>query len=147
MAYSTHANVAAEVKLTSGFSSTSAPTDSQVTSIIADCDAEIDGMLATKYQLPLAQAGALAIMKAISIALALDRVKSIMQINEAADQTGGRLNPELHPAYAARKRLSKIINGDIVLIGETLASSGDGVKSYAADNALQPTFERDTVQW
>lgn len=144
-AYCTNDDVALEAKVTGGFDATTTPTADKVDDIIDEGDAEINGVVVSKYLLPISRPTNLLILKSISIALAVDRVRGILDANGGGQ--GYNKSESKLAAEAARKRLNMIQQDLLKLEGETLKTTADGVRSFAADNNLSATFQRDVDQW
>lgn len=144
-AYATDAQVATEAKVSSGFSTTTNPTAAKVDEIIAEVEAKINSRLIRKYVLPLTQADSLLLLRGISLALCVERVREIMTVQSGTakvEQFAAKTSADY-----ARKDLERIVAGELALVGETLKTSGDGVKSFAKDTGLVPTFDRTKRQW
>lgn len=158
MPYATKEMIASEAKIGTQFSTSTLPTADKVDEIISEVEAYIDAKIGRVYVLPLVGDGAtpspggpsIYIVRAISIALCVERVRGIIDSNAPAVE---KENPELKDARAfgrtARKQLEEITDGSLPLPGEVLlgAGTGDGVRSYAVSNGYEPVFKRGKVQW
>lgn len=145
MAYCTKDQVASEAKIAVSFSGATTPTSTKVDEIIAEVDAEIDAKVGRKYTLPIVGAATALILRAISIALVTERVREIMEVKTGSDKLDQ--NPAASTARDARKRLDAIAEGTFPLAQEVLASSSDGVRSYAVSNDLCPVMKKGVEQW
>lgn len=128
----------------SGFTAQTNPNADKATEIIAEVEAEVECVVATRYVLPLVVAGNSLVVRSIVLALASARVRKIIDSNlpESAEQS-------LHARAEkdARTRLQAILDGKLQLHGEVAAVAGNGVKSYAASNNLKHTFHKGCKQW
>lgn len=155
MAYATAAQVASEAKISNGFHDAPVapstipatnPTATKVGEIIAEVEAMIDARISRKYRIPLTVSGNQVLMRGISLALCVERVREIMEVKT------GAANVEQQQwkttADVARKNLERIVLGEIPLAGEALAAAaGDGVRSYAKDSGQTPFFKKGCEQW
>jgi len=149
MAYATTANIASEFKNIT-FDATSAVTDTEVSSFIEQEEAVIDATISNRYEVPVTGTEALKIMKSISIAFVAYRVAKILNLKKDVP-IPEKFNPQvLNEGSAfmkAKKTLSKIQSGGIVLNDAVARSLGQGIKSYNSENDILPLWERDTKQW
>lgn len=145
MAYCTYANVASEFKNTT-FSATSPVTDTEVTDIITQTDAEIDARLSTVYQTPITGASSIILLKTISIYISAARVSKIIEIKTGeSDKDQPR---RVEERLAAEKMLQDIIKGVLPLVDATKKVSTGGVRSYTSDNTcIKPVFDVTKDQW
>lgn len=148
MSYSVYGDVAAEFKSMT-FSSTSAVTDTQVTEFIAQADAIIDGRIGLKYTLPVTDTAGLKILKAISIAIVSDRVRDIMKVMTGQAETSQQARPRGGSTVPAGpyQMLKDIIEGNLKLGNQALASTVDGISSGTIVDDVCPVFDADLVQW
>lgn len=147
-AYVSTTQLAAEAKIGGAFSDAAPATNPNATKaaeIIAEIEAKINARISRKYVLPISQVEPLALLRGISLALCVERVREIMNVRTGTnnvDQIAAKTTADL-----ARKDLERIVNGEIPLIGEVLASSGDGVRSFAVTAGDTPLFQRGVDQW
>lgn len=147
MAYATKAMLASEAKIGTEFSTATLPTAAKVDEIIAEVEAEIDARIGRKYTLPVAGEANLLIVRSISIALCVERIRAI--IDSAAPVEEGKPDPsavQKSLAKGARARLQEIVDGSLPLSMD-LRSSTDGIRSYAVSNGYEPVLKRGKVQW
>lgn len=148
MSYVSLTQLAAEAKLGGTFSDSApvtSPNATKAQEIIDENEAMINARISRKYLLPLTQTAPIAMVRGISLALCVERVREIMAVKTGAsnaEQVAAKTTADY-----ARKNLERIVAGDLPLIGETLATSGDGVKSYMSANGLNPVFDRTREQW
>ncbi|MGY5854064.1 MAG: phage protein Gp36 family protein [Candidatus Thorarchaeota archaeon] len=149
MAYATTANIASEFKNIT-FDATSAVTDTEVSSFIEQEEAVIDATISNRYEVPITGTSALKILKSVSIAFVAYRVAKILNLKKDVP-IPEKFNPQvLNEGSAfmkAKKTLSKIQSGGIVLNDAVARSLGQGIKSYNSENDIGPLWERDTKQW
>lgn len=143
--YVTATQVASESRLgASGFTSSTNPSTTKAGEIIAEVEAEVDCVVAAKYTLPLVTAVNILVVRSIVLALCAARVRKILDTSLPANAEQSLF------AVAekdARARLKMILEGKLILHNESPATTGDGIRSYAAANDIEPTFERETKQW
>lgn len=146
MSYATSAQIASEAKIgRADFSTETLPTKEKVEEIIAEVEAEFDAKVGAKYETPLTSDSGTLIARAIVIALAVERVREIMEVKTGTDKE--EQDPASKTAKNARARLDQIMSGAIPLREETLRSSSDGVRSYAVDNGTEPVLRKGCDQW
>jgi len=145
MAYCTTTQVAATFrKLTIGASTN--VTTTEVTEWIEEADAEIDGRIGVKYDTPVTGAESLKILRPISIALVVPRVRAALANHEAPatakDQKA--FTPAVLTVSEANKKLDMICEGRLLLSDATLRSTRDGVADFATDNNFENYFKRNS---
>ncbi len=148
MAYATKAQIASEAKIGREFGSDTLPTADKVDEIIAEVEAMIDAAIGRKYTVPVTGAANLLIVRSISIALCVERVRAIMDASEPIEE--GKPDPSKNQkmiAKDARGRLAAIVSGELPLAGMGLLSSSDGIRSYAVSNRIEPVLRRGVDQW
>lgn len=146
MAYATSAQIASEAKIgKADFGSDTMPTKAKVTEIIAEVEAEFNAKVGRKYTTPVTSADGILIARSIVIALVVERVREIMEVQTGTEKE--EQDPAAKTASGARKRIEQIVNGELPLSGETLVSSSDGIRSYAVSNGNVPVFDREVDQW
>lgn len=124
------------------FDTTTNPTKAKVEEIIAEEEAKIDARLRSRYTLPLVSLANQAIIRSISLAICATRVRFIMDVktgDENTKQTGQKngIDPW--------KQLEEIVEGKLILDGESLANGRSGFKSNPPD--CTPFFKRGVDQW
>lgn len=140
--YVTAAQVASEARLGSaGFTSSTTPSDTKAGEIIAEVEAEVECVLKSKYTLPLAVNANVLAVRAIVLAIATARVTRIIQTTE------DRLKSAQAAEDGARERLKMLLDGTLLLHGETASVSGGSVSSYVSNSDVDPVFERGEKQW
>lgn len=144
MAYTTEARVESEFKDVN-FTATSAVTSTDVAGFIEEADAEINATLSGKYLTPITGTESLLVVRQISTWLVADRVRYILRVKtgdeglrQGAPESYGRL---------AREMLQKLVKGTLKLNDAMLASTSDGVRSFAVDESLEHTFKKSVDQW
>jgi phage gp36-like protein len=145
VAYATVDLIAAEAKVSSGFSDNTNPTEDTVDAIIAQIEAKLDARISRKYSLPLVDANAILIMQGISIAFCVERVREIMEVRTGSP-TVEQMAAKTSADYA-RRDLERIVSGELPLPNTTLASSYDGVKSNNLTTGQAPFFKVGCDQW
>jgi phage gp36-like protein len=146
MAYSTTAQVASEFKDIT-FNATSAVTDTEVDRFIEEADAEIDGRVGKRYEVPVTGTASLKILRTISIGIVADRIRDILELK---NPTMPELEQGIRPkssAAKARKMLEQISKGDLLLSDATLANAHMGMKSFAVDEGLEYEYQSGVPQW
>jgi phage gp36-like protein len=146
MAYCTQGHIESEFKDIT-FGAATPITDSDVARFIAEADAEIEGVLSQKYVVPVTGTTALIILRQISIMLVKARIQEILQVKTG--QSDSEQEATTNPAKKARDTLDLIQKGKMGLVDATIATTGDGVRSYTSENSttFEPTFKRDQEQW
>jgi len=143
LAYCLNSDVASEFKNIT-FSASTSITDTEVDELIAQSDEIIDGYLTNKYTVPITGAKALKVVKRISIGLTVQRLIPILRVKTGVD----KLDQDTQSISTnAEKLLKDIISGSLDLSDAEKASTGQGFKSYANDNALEHKFQRGIDQW
>ncbi len=146
MAYSAHADVAAEFKATT-FSSSSLITSTQVTEFIAQADALIDSYVGMKYIVPVtAGASALKLLKLFSAVLTADRVRKILEVKQATNKDADQ-NPRGMSPVDVMKQLKDIRDGNLLLDGATSLIGSGGFYSNNEANNVTPVMRKDDKQW
>lgn len=145
MAYSTEEEVRQEFKNLQATVNT-ALTPAVITRFITEADGEIDAVLATRYQVPVAAAECAALLRTISIGLTAGRMKRILEVkggNEATDQ--------IAKAEELRKEARELLRGiqkqEMALLGATPVTSHQGVSSFNVGAGVCHIFKRDEDQW
>ena len=144
MAYCTEAQVQAEFKQLD-ITSTTAIKTANVAEWIAEADAEINAIIGTRYQVPVASGDALTLCRMMSRALVANRVAAVLKIksgNEKADQDAQRMTRE-----EVLKLAGRIGKGEVEFVGASLVNGDGGIKSYVASNTVERTFKRGEKQW
>jgi hypothetical protein len=144
-AYTTAAKVASEAKIAStGFTTSTTPTLAQVTALINEASAEIDGKLGLRFSLPITDETDLMVLQSIATMLVTERVRETIEV-QAANGGSYLQNPASRAAKAARDRLQDIVDGKFNF-NSTLISSADGI-GYETDSKAEPYFQRGIKQW
>ncbi len=147
MAYCVSTDVVAEFKSLDIVSAGVPVTTAKVSEFISQADAIINAKVGLKYEVPVA-AGAtesLKILKQISTWLVANRVKEILRL-----ETGDKKVELLATGNLEKKAfamLDEIVKGTLKLSDATLATSADGVRSFAVDNDEEHTFKKGEDQW
>lgn len=144
MPYCTSDEVAGEFKGVT-FTETTSVTKATVDGFIAEADAEIDGSLARRYQVPITGTQALLLVKRISRAIVARRLRPILQVD--AGSTENKAAPSSVPKFDPDKALRSIADGLVILTDAKASTLRTGVRSYNALNSIEPTFKRNEDQW
>lgn len=145
--YSTLVQVAQDAKV-AVFSAATTPTDTKANEIIAEEGAAIDVKLGLKYVLPLVQPASLLRIRKIHLAFCAERIRDIMDIKSGTPELNQGGRPPMTAADRARADLKAIVSGTEALQGETLLTSGDGVKfNQPSIPNGPPIFKRGVQQW
>lgn len=143
--YVTPAQVASEARLgSSGFTSSTSPSDTKAGEIIEEVEAEVESVLKSKYTLPLAVAANSLTVRGIVLAICAARVRRIVNINSSSN---GEQNDYQKAEKDARDRLKMILDGTLLLHGETASVTGGSTKSYVSNSDVDPVFQRGVKQW
>jgi len=143
--YVTPAQVASEARLgSSGFTSSTNPSDTKAGEIIQEVEAEVEAVLKAKYELPLVVSANSYLVRGIALALCAGRVRRIININGNAS---GEQNDFSKAEKEARERLNSIMDGKLILHGETSAVSGGSMKGFVSNGDEDPVFQRGVKQW
>jgi hypothetical protein len=144
MAYCSTTEVAAEFKNIT-FGSSNGITTAEVSSMIDQISAEIDGRLSGIYAVPITGASSLLIVKQLAVWLVKDRINGILNVKDGDgkdDQVGSATLGD-----KARKILDQILARAIDLPDAPITVSSDGIKDYNFANSIDHLFKRDTTQW
>lgn len=144
MAYSTKDQVQSEFKNVS-FDANTAVTDTEVTDLITQTDAEIDARLSVRYVTPITGNVSLLLLRTISIFITAARVSKIIEVKTGeSDRDYPRRVEERNNAL---KMLQDIVDGKMLLQDATEISNKRGVRSYTYENNIQSTFDVTKEQW
>jgi hypothetical protein len=127
------------------FSTTTKVTTTDITRFLAEADAEINTRLSSRYAVPITGTEALVLMGMIETWLVKHRVANIMAVKIPVTKAAQGGETDLR--QQALDMLQAMVEGKMSLSDAPLASSSAGVKSYAADNDLEHTFQRGENQW
>jgi phage gp36-like protein len=147
MAYSTVEQVQAEFRKLDIASCGTAVITAEVEEFIEEADSIIDSIIGKRYEVPVTGASSLKILRYISRNLAADRIRGILVVRQAPaeelkqDVKGGPTRSEL------MKMLYAIANGDLPLTDAVIASTGQGVTSFAIENDEEHVFKKNVDQW
>lgn len=147
MAYCVASDVTSEFKRVDFSLANSAVTTAEVTEFISQADQFIDSKIGLKYEVPVTGANSLKILKQISIYLVAYRIKRILEVKVATPDPNAQDVQNQNLRQIALDMLKDIVDGLLLLSDATLASSGNGVGSYAYSNDQVAQFDRDTEQW
>lgn len=146
MAYCDVDAIKAEFKSITFTGSDAAVTTADVEEFITQASNEIDSRLSIRYAVPVtAGTSALSLLKQICTWIVSSRIKDITEVKEVNENADQDVKSDL--GTRARKMLDQIVNGEINLIGATLASSSAGVTSYVSANNIERTFKRGEESW
>lgn len=145
MAYCSNGDVSSEFKAIV-FSSTTAVTDTEVTTFIVSADALIDSYLASRYETPITGDAALAIVKMISVWLVKSRILPILAVKAPEEKT--KQDPD-GPGYFDRaiKMLEKLKNGTLTLEDAVPLANSGGMASFNQSKTVCRTFSVDRKNW
>lgn len=117
-----------------------------VQDFIDQASAEIDSRISARYMVPVKKGEqALLYLKQICVGLVAQRVKDILQLKNVRVESDQDVKTDT--AALARKLLDQIVQGDVALLGATLASSDSGVKSFVSSSHFKRTWRRGEDQW
>lgn len=124
----------------------SAVTTASVESFIDQAGSEIDARISVRYAVPVTMNdSALLLLKQICVWLVSDRIRDITEVKNV--RTESDQDVKISTGGRARKMLAEIANGDIFLLGATLASTADGVSSFVSSNNIEREWKKSKVQW
>jgi hypothetical protein len=127
------------------FSSSTTPTSTAVSEFITQTEALVNSKLSTRYTTPITGTESLSLVKMIVVTIVSRRIKEIIAVKtgkpEVDTETKGAM------AFDPMKMLLDISMNRAQLNDAQLASSGDGVSSFASSNDIPATFLKDTKQW
>lgn len=149
MTYALESHIVGEMKGVT-FSSSSFVTTSKISEILDEADAEINGYINARYNLPITDSSALLFLRKIAIDIVVYRVSKILEIKSSKPIPDGRIIQDISSASTYRqaiKVLEGIRDGKNQLYGATLKSSVGNVKSYNNTNNIEPQFKVDEQQW
>lgn len=149
MAYSTSAQIQGEFRSIS-FGADTAITTSEVSEFIAEADALIDSKVGLRYLVPIDSGDspkAFLIMRMISRKLVAYRIKDILAVKDAVDpQTNQNVRGDLSRKDLLQM-LEDIAKGKMILEDATVASTQQGLSSFAVENCEEQFFKKNTDQW
>jgi phage gp36-like protein len=134
VAYCTDTDISSEFKAIT-FSSTSAVTDTEVDGFIDQASATIDGIIASKYEVPVTGSASLLVLKMICIWIVKARILSILSVKTPQDKT--KQDPDGPTLLKqAMDMLKAIKKGDLILTDATASSSDDGMSSFLMNEEI-----------
>jgi len=143
--YATNANIQSEFIQTT-FSATSQVTDTEIDEFIVLFSGLVNQRVSSRYTVPITDADALEIVELIVRNFVKARVMRILN----SDQDAGAGETERTQANVcdkmAKQMLDSIVDGSLQL-GMQPSTLTDTPSSFNNDNAIEPIFERDKVQW
>lgn len=145
--YCSATDVQNEFKQIDFTASGAAMTTAKVSELIDQERATIHAYIMNRYQVPVASsaADAYSLLKKIHIMLLKDRIKGILEVKEARQETNQSAGASTKSE--AYQLLEFIRDGKIDLKGATLASSDEGTASYVSSNSVERVFKKDEDQW
>lgn len=131
------------------FSSDTTPTEDQVDGFITTEEANVHAFVGLKYETPIdSSVEAYEVVKGIVIDLVTGKVKNLLAVKTGSDEANqGKISDGDTLIKSAKEMLEKIKTGELRLIGATLLSSDDGVKSGNVANSVCPKFRRGRTMW
>lgn len=145
MAYCTYTEVSSEFKDIT-FSASTAVTDTEVSDFIDQSSSLIEGIIASKYQVPVVGNMSLLVLKMICIWIVKARILSILSVKTPQDKT--KQDPDgptlLQQAMDMLKAIKK---GDLVLTDATAASTNDGMGSFLMNEDITYDFQVGESNW
>lgn len=151
MAYATVGDIQSEFReISFDDDSGDAISEAEVTEFIDQEEAIINATISNRYEVPVTGAESLKILKMISIAYVAYRVAKILNLKDDLPIPKGFVPQTLNEGSAfvkAQKQLMAIQSGKIILNDAVARSTGQGVKSYNAENSISSLWERDKKQW
>jgi hypothetical protein len=134
LAYCTDTDVASEFKGIT-FSASTAVTDTEVDDFIDQSSALIDGIIASKYEVPVVGSVSLLILQMICVWIVKARILSILSVKTPQDKT--KQDPDGPTLLKqAMDMLKAIKKGDLVLTDATLSSGDDGITSFLMNETI-----------
>ena len=128
MAYCTDTEISSEFKDIT-FSASTAVKAAEVDDFIDQSSALIDGIISSKYEVPVVGSGSVLILKMICIWIVKARILSILSVKTPQDKT--KQDPDGPTLLKqAMDMLKAIKKGDLVLNDATVVSSDDGMSSF-----------------
>jgi hypothetical protein len=128
VAYCTYTEVSSEFKDIT-FSASTAVTDTEVSDFIDQSSSLIDGIIASKYEVPVTGSMSLLVLKMICIWIVKARILSILSVKTPQDKT--KQDPDGPTLLKqAMDMLKAIKKGDLALTDAIVASSDDGLTSF-----------------
>ena len=112
---------------------------------ISEADAYIDGRIGTVYTVPVTGSSSILILKNISIGLVAQRIAYILE-TKAITPKGDQYVPK-NLIIEAEKKLTMIVNRQLILSDADEASSTGGVSSYTSENTVQRVFHQERDDW
>lgn len=149
MPYSSVAQIQGEFRSLSIGSST-AITTAETEEFIAEADALIDSKVGLRYLVPISSVNSpksFLIMRMISRKLVSYRIKDILEVKGSAEpQTNQVVRGDLSRKDLLQM-LEDIAKGKMILEDATVASTSQGLSSFAVENCEEQFFKKNTDQW
>jgi hypothetical protein len=134
VAYCTDTDISSEFKGIT-FSASTAVTDTEVDGFIDQSSSLIDGIISSKYEVPITGAASLLIMKMICIWIVKARILSILSVKTPQDKT--KQDPDGPTLLKqAMDMLKAIKKGDLILTDAVASSSDDGMSSFLMNEEI-----------
>lgn len=146
MAYATASDVQAEFKDVT-FSTSTAVSSTDVASFLEQEEATLNGLLSPVYTVPITGTMALSICKMLLIKLVKARIVAIMRV-----KTGGK-TPDQGDSEDQTLReevmtlIEKLVKKEMLLPDAAYATANGAVRSYVAENDIEPTVRKAGDQW
>lgn len=118
--------------------------------IIEQVSSYINGRIGVKYVVPVSLSDttdAMRILKQISIFLAGERLKNILEIKTGETQLDSEQKQSRNIARTPKDDLDLIVKGLLLLPGATLAGAAQGVSSFNSDNCVGHQMDVTRQQW
>lgn len=145
MAYSDSDDISSEFKDIE-FSTDTAVTDTEVDGFCDQAAAQIDSVIASRYEVPVTGPISLLLLKMISILLVKGRILSILSVKTPQDKTKQDPDgPDL--IKQAMDMLAQIKKGQMVLSDATLASTEGGLTSFLKNQDVSYEFHAGENDW
>lgn len=145
MSYVTQEMVEGEFRGIDFSASKTAISTDDLNRFIVEADMEINSRLAVKYATPVTDSNALIIVRRISIKLIKHRIEGILAVKNPSTKIEQGDAKTLRDE--ALEELADLASGKSILIGATLLTTADGVKSYTSSSSYERKFNSCKEQW
>lgn len=124
------------------FDDNSVVTKAEVNEFISRQSAIIDGILSTKYTVPITGTISLIIMKELCALMVAGKVDRILRLRTGEKgQNSGR-----DFAKEAKDIMDKLLK-DVLVLSDADAKNQSRITSYNVANSIEPVMEKETDQW
>lgn len=125
-------------------------TTAKVDEFILEVEAQLDGLIAGKYLVPVTGSVSVLLLKMMTIFLVKARILDIISVKtgkKEVDQGGSGAQDLREQVLGDDGMIAKIKSNDLKLIDAVVSVSGGGVSSYTSTHCIEPIFQKEKRQW